>query len=200
MAEKKFLNKFIYLLGSFALGFLFVVFLVLVGGGIILGKNPNSKTTQETKQTPEAPLTTYEGPAFTLDYPNDFQLNVNRIVSTQDLVTNQENTIQLISPLLPGSNGDMSMIITYKPYSLYQKEDVESSTCPDLLNKKLDPIKLGNNIFTTSGQIFCGPDQVAFFYILNNNTIYETKVETTADYESVTLPEVKKILTTMKFK
>ena len=92
------------------------------------------------------------------------------------------------------------MIITYKPLKKYQKEDTKSSTCPQLYERKLDQIKIGIQTFTTSNQIFCGPNEAAFFYILNNENIFEIKVETTADYEKEALPEVLKILKTMKLK
>jgi hypothetical protein len=75
----------------------------------------------------------------------------------------------------------------------------EGSTCAELSLKKLEPIKLGENTFSQSGLINCGPNQTAFFYVLNNGNIYEAKVETTADYQKDALPIVKQILSTFKF-
>lgn len=143
---------------------------------------------------------TYTDPTFSIKYPVDYQLNINKIVATEGIIEPQANTIQLISPVLPSSTGNLSIIIAYKATKLYLEEAVkQGSTCAELSSKILEPIKIGNSMFSQSGLINCGPNAVAFFYVLNNGNIYEAKVETTADFENNALPVVKQILATLKF-
>lgn len=199
MAENKYLNTIIQVGLSFIFGFLFIVFLVAIGGSIFIGKT-DVFNKQDKSISEEIPLSTYSGTTYSLKYPSDYQLSENKIIATEGIVAEQDNTIHLISPKLPNSDGNLSIIITFKPLKKYEEENTKSSTCPQLNGIKLKEIKIGTQIFTTSGQIFCGPNEVAFFYLLNNENVYEVKVETTADYETQAFPEVLKILKTMKFK
>ena len=142
---------------------------------------------------------THTDPNYSISYPENYEFYKNKIVSTNGFTESQENTIHLISPPLTDSMGNLSIILTYQPFTIFEEEAKKSSTCPELDWLELEPITLGNNKFTHSGLINCGPNEVAFFYILNNENIYEAKVETTANYETKALPEVLKILETIKF-
>lgn len=201
MAKNKFINGGIHLFFSFVLGFLFVLILIFIGIGTIFSKSFFDNENKEIKKIQEVPFVNYEGQNFNLKYPENYQLNENKIVATEGIIIDQKNTIQLISPPLNENGNNLSMIITFMPYTSYveDEEKNQSTTCPELYQKKLDPVKIGGNTFTTSGQIFCGPDEVAFFYLLKNDVIYEVKVETTADYEMEALPEIKNILKMMAF-
>lgn len=197
-----------FLKSKFFWGFLGLSFLIaFIIGGIVLGKNgSNTKISQTLITTPTPTISettnwkTYTAKTFSIKYPKDYQLNENKIVATEGIVEQQENTIQLISTPLPNTNGNLSIIIAYKPTKLYLEQAAkEGSTCAELSSKKLTPIKLGDNTFSQSGLINCGPNGVAFFYVLNNGNIYEAKVETTASYEKDALPVIKQILSTFKF-
>jgi hypothetical protein len=186
----------------------FVVISVLIAfliGGFVLGSNKTSKQTPQVVSANPIPnlksdWKTYKGNVFSLKYPKDYQLNINKIIATAGIVEPQENTIQLISPALPGTNGNLSIIITHKATKLYLEQAAkEGSSCSELSDKKLDPVKIGDLTFSQSGLINCGPNEIAFFYILNKNNIYEVKVETTADYQKDALPIVRQILSTIKF-
>ena len=201
MAKNKILGNFLYLLGSFVLGFIFVVFILLiVGGGILIKNINNQESLNPDSSLVSENLATYEGGNFTISFPENYQLSENKIIATDGVVIDQENTIHLISPPLNENGENLSLIITHVPYVSYLEEKNNSTTCPALYEKTLEPIKIGKLTFTTSGQIFCGPDEVAFFYLLHNDTIYEVKVETTADYEQEALPEILKILKSFTFK
>lgn len=200
MAKNKILGSLFYLLGSFILGFVFILFLLLIVGGGILIKNINNQADLKPDSSlVYENLATYESGNFTISFPENYQLSKNKIIATDGIVIDQENTIHLISPPLNENGENLSLIITYVPYVNYLEEKDESTTCPILYEKTLEAIKIGNLTFTTSGQIFCGPDEVAFFYLLHDDTIYEVKVETTADYELEALPQILKILNTIKF-
>jgi hypothetical protein len=184
----------------------FILFVVISSviafliGGFVLGKNQTTKPTSILTANPATTWKTYSASTFSIKYPESYQLNINKIVATEGIVENQENTIQLISPILPNTNGDLSIIIAYKPTKLYLEQAVkQGSTCAELTSTKLEPVKIGDYTFSQSGLINCGPNAVAFFYIENNGNIYEAKVETTADYNKDALPIVKQILATLKF-
>lgn len=167
-------------------------------GGFFIGNLFDNN--DETKSTSKPELTVYESENYSIEYPQDYQFSEDKIISTQDFTENQENTIHLISPLLPNSDGNLSIIITFEPLNDFEEEASRGSTCAELFQKKLDPIEIGTHTFTHSGLINCGPNEVAFFYVINNGNIYEAKVETSADYELDAYPQVIKILETMKFK
>jgi len=200
MAEKNYSGKIIQLALSFLFGFLFIVLLIILGGGLFIGKNANENENNKKNDNTKIRLVTYNGPTYSISYPENYDLSENKIIATEGIMVEQENTIHLISPNLPDSDGNLSIIITHKPLKKYQEENIKSSTCPELYEKKLDEIEIGTQTFTTSGQIFCGPNEVSFFYIINNENVYEIKVETTANYEEKAYPEVLNILKTMKFK
>ena len=145
------------------------------------------------------PFTSHIDKNYSISFPENYQIYIDKIVATEGIVNEEENTIHLISPTLPGSNGNLSIIFSYEKFTTFQKEADSGSTCAELYGKELEKIQIGENIFTTSGQIFCGPNEVAFFYVINGENMYEAKVETTANYETEALPEILKILKTLKF-
>ena len=190
MFEKK------HLIASFFFGFLFILLLIFISGGSFIAGNLISGDEKELDENPVA-KTVFENENFSISFPEDYQLNENKIVATEGFEIDQENTIQLISPNLPGAEGNMSIIINFEPIEIANED--QSTTCPELFERELDPINLGENIFTHSGLINCGPTQAAFFYVVNDGNVYEAKVETTADYEKDAFPEVIKILETLDF-
>jgi hypothetical protein len=197
MARLNISNVLPQMLVSFLLGFISITFLILVTGGVIFSNSYQSDTNEiDNKQIT---LKEYKDPNFRLMYPENYELTKDKILATQGIVIDQKNTIHLISPPLNTKNENLSIIFTLKPYAKYLEEDVNSSTCPELFEKKLEPVKAGRNTFTTSGMVFCGPTQASFFYILNGDFIYEAKVETLADYEKEALPEVLRILGGIEF-
>ena len=199
-ARNKYLDSLVQIAISFFFGFLFVVILIMIGGGIFIGKKSGDKI-QKTQTFIEAPLTTYDGAIYSISYPQNYEFSENKIIGTEGIITEQANTIHLISPTLPGSDGNLSMIITYVPLKEFEDEKENgSTTCPELYEKELTPLKIGEFTFTQSGLINCGPNEVAFFYVINDKKVYEAKVETTADYVTKAYPQVIKILKTIKFK
>lgn len=143
---------------------------------------------------------TYQGETFSIQYPKDYEFYENKIVATEGIIEPAKNTIQLISPTLPNTNVNLSIIIAYKSSSLYLEEEKKSgSTCPELYEKKLKPILIGNHTYSQSGLVNCGSNEAAYFYIINGNNVFEAKVETTGDFEKDALPIVKQILGTIEF-
>lgn len=194
------------ILASFFLGILFIAIILLIFMGIFFAKmnildslqtNANEKLVSPSPQ--KIKLTTYTNDKYSISFPENYEFYENKIVSTGGFEEVQKNTIHLISPPLNDANENLSIILTYEKFTTFEEEANQSSTCPELFDLELETITLGNNKFTQSGMINCGPNEAAFFYILNGDYIYEAKVETTADYSTVALPQVLKILETIKF-
>ena len=194
------------------IGFIGISFLLaFILGGLYFGAKPikndgdNIQVNIITETpTPEINFSRnwkmYDEVNYTMKYPQDYELNKDKIVATEGIIELQKDTIQLISPPFPNSKGNMSIIIAHKPMKKTLADSVNSgSTCAELDGKKLNVINLGKNLFSESGLVNCGPNETAFFYIINNGTVYEAKVETTGDYETEALPLVKQILSTMVF-
>lgn len=194
-----------HILKSFIFGLIFICILIFVFSSIFISKisffdSIDAKGKLPTPTAVKIPLTTYSDQSYSISYPQNYEFYENKIVSTGGFVDEQKNTIHLISPPFPDSSDNVSIILTYEKFTTFEEEASKSSTCPELDGLELDPITLGNNKFTHSGLINCGPNEVAFFYIINDEFIYEAKVETTADdYEKQALPEVLRILETIKF-
>lgn len=167
---------------------------------------PTSSPTPITVASPAAtPDTTgwktylSSGGKYTFEYPSGYKINENKVVGVDGVSSPTPNTVQVISSVLEGTNGNFAMAITHKNTSSNLQAFISANTgCSSVTSTSGTAYKIG----TVEGSIFrdtpCGPRGATYLYFINNGVGYMVTVESTVDSKTTELYS-DQILSTFQF-
>jgi hypothetical protein len=156
-----------------------------------------SSPTPTASQAPNGDLAnwkTYTGSLYSFKYPQDYKINENKIVGVDGVFSPATDTVQIISSVLEGTNGDF-MTITHEDttYDLQMfvniKTSVQTGVTNFWSNNKCDSHSFGNStaykIDAVSGLIFkrtsCDGEAFYYIFLVNKRVGYTIIIKSTTN-------------------
>ena len=136
---------------------------------------------------------------FIFKYPQGYKINENIVIGVDGVSVPTPNTVQALSPVIEGTNGNISTTITYKNTPSDLPTFITSNTsCSSVVPAKGVTYLIG----ATNGLIFkntpCGSRSATYVYVVHDGVGYIVTIESTIDSKT-TEKNYDQILSTFKF-
>lgn len=137
---------------------------------------------------------------YQLSFPKDYTLNEGRSVGVDGVVIQQGKAYaEILSPVLPGTNGNMKISINSAVSAYKTPEEVAATAgCGDIANKPGTPYTIDNTPALIFENTNCGPQGITQIDAVKNGRSYGISIEGTVPYKKMK-PIYEGILSTFKF-
>lgn len=137
---------------------------------------------------------------YQISYPINYKINIGKSTSLDGVVLPQMDTyVELISDIIPGTNGNMKISINSTETNYKTARDVASSAgCPEISNSKGADYKIDNTNALIFENTNCSALGITIIDFIKNGRAYTIGIEGTASYEKLK-PVYSQLLSTFKF-